>query len=106
MPRLTTPTTAMIRRASHLPQTSPMRQAARAELAAIRAACPTVAALCAALRCGERHARRLLASYDLPRYAPVRPPKPSPAGHPPARWCSCAACRVARIPAQNGNRPN
>ena len=36
MPRLTTPTTAMIRRASHLPQTSPMRQAARAELAAIR----------------------------------------------------------------------
>lgn len=66
MPRLTTPTTAMIRRASHLPETSPMRQAARAELAAIRAACPTVAALYAALRCGERHARRLLAESACP----------------------------------------
>ena len=95
MPRLTTPTTAMIRRASHLPATSPIRQAARDELAAIRAACPTVAALCAALRCGERHARRLLASYDLPRYAPPRV-APVAVGHPPARWCSCAACRVAR----------
>ena len=38
---------------------------------------------------------RLLASYDLPRYAPPRV-APVAAGHPPARWCSCAACRVAR----------
>ncbi len=97
MPRLTTPTTTLIRRSSHLPATSPIRLAARDELARLRAACPTSAALCAELRCSPRHARRMLADYGLPRYvAPPPPPKARMPEHPPASWCSCAACRVAR----------
>lgn len=97
MPRLTTPTTTLIRRASHLPAGDPIRAACHAELARLRAACPTSAALCAEMRCSPRHARRMLADYGLPRYvAPPPPPRARVAEHPPQRWCSCAACRVAR----------
>ncbi len=89
----------IIMRAALLDVRDPIRDACRQRLAEMRDRCASRHELAKALGCSARHAQRVLRRYAIRDYTEQltpRTPKQSPSGHPPASWCSCAACRVAR----------
>lgn len=67
----------------------PERRPREAVLAAY-AASADVRQMAARLGCSVQTVRRDMVRYDLRPFGERAPQ------HPPARWCSCAACRVAR----------